>query len=41
VLAEQMVRISTMVAEAPRDLSRDSDDFLQELIYWIKDYITN
>ena len=41
ILANQIVKLSWLVEDAPRDLSRDSDDFLQELIYWIKDYIAN
>jgi hypothetical protein len=41
VLAEQMVRISRLVPGAPSSPHSDADDFLEELIYWIKDYLAS
>ena len=41
ILAQHIVKISKIVHEAPCSPHANSDDFLEELIFWIKDYISD
>ena len=41
ILAQQIIKISKLVPKAPSSPHANSDDFLEELIFWIKDYISD
>jgi hypothetical protein len=41
ILAQQIIKLSRLVEDAPQSPERNSSDFFQELIYWIKDYIAD